>query len=68
MSTHQCLSQHQAHHPEIAFRYTHATGMWHFEDTVYRLDDKVKITGAGIYWDEYVKTDQEWLISTDMRG
>ena len=37
--------------------------MWHFEDTVYRLDDKVKITGAGIYWDEYVKTDQEWLIS-----
>ena len=27
------------------------------------LDDKVKITGAGIYWDEYVKTDQEWLIS-----
>ena len=64
MSKHEFLSQHQAHHPEITFvDETHATGMWHFEDTCYILDDKVKITGAGIYWDEYVKTDQGWLIS-----
>lgn len=61
MGTHECFTQHQAHHPEIAFvDDTHATGVWHFEDTVYRKDLSVKISGAGIYWDEYEKTDAGW--------
>lgn len=63
MTTVDSLTAHQAHHPEISLiDDNHATGIWHFEDTVHRLDYRVLIFGAGIYWDEYIKVDGEWKI------
>lgn len=64
MTTPDSLTAHQAHHPEITvIDENHATGIWHFEDTVHRLDFRVLIFGAGIYWDEYVKVDGQWKIA-----
>ncbi len=64
MGSPECYTQHQAHHPEIKFiDDTHATGVWHLEDTVLRLDHGIKITGVGIYWDEYLKADAGWLFT-----
>lgn len=61
MTTPDSLTAHQGHHPEITLvDDNHATGIWHFEDTVHRLDYRVLVFGAGIYWDEYVKVDGEW--------
>lgn len=57
----EAYTSHQGHHPEITLLDdTNATGIWHFEDTVHRMDYQVAIYGAGIYWDEYVKVDGEW--------
>lgn len=56
--------QHHGHHPEISFQSeTSATGIWHFEDTVYASDVSVVIRGAGIYYDEYIKEGDNWKIS-----
>lgn len=61
MGMKEAYTSHQGHHPEITLiDDTHATGIWHFEDTVHRTDYNVLITGAGIYWDEYIKRDGQW--------
>lgn len=56
--------QHHGHHPEITFQdENNASGIWHFEDTVFATEVSVVIRGAGIYYDEYVKQDGEWKIA-----
>lgn len=56
--------QHQGHHPEITILDdSHATGIWHFEDTVLLSDQDIVIRGTGIYWDEYRKEEGEWRLS-----
>lgn len=57
----QIYTSHQAHHPEITLLdASHATGVWHFEDTVHMMEHQLVIFGAGIYWDEYLKVGGEW--------
>ncbi len=61
MGTGKMNASHQAHHPEITIvDETHATGIWHFEDTVNHMEYNIQITGSGIYWDEYIKIDGQW--------
>ena len=57
----EAYTSHQGHHPEITLAdEKHATGIWHFEDTVHMMDYKVRVCGAGVYWDEYLKVDGQW--------
>ena len=56
--------QHQGHHPEITIiDAEHASGIWHFEDTVLASEHEVVIRGTGIYWDEYRWEDGQWKFS-----
>ena len=60
---------HHAHTPEIALTSgTTATGKWYLEDFVITAlpsdwaPNGTVMHGTGIYSDEYVKIDGEWLI------
>ena len=63
MALRESPTLHQGHHPEInLIDENRANGTWHFEDVVIRMDFDIVITGAGIFFDEYVKIDGEWKI------
>jgi len=74
----RAFSSHIALHPEISFTSaTTAKGIWRFQDIVfttredapgspdeYGLRKGQRAEGAGIYHDEYVKVDGNWLIQS----
>ena len=63
--THQVITVHVAHHPEIEVDGTEATGSWCFEDTVIVPEFQTLIRGAGYYTDRYRKdSDGAWRISS----
>lgn len=65
MGTHDLLSSHQCHHPEIELTSpTTATGTWALEDHVILKAWNLTVHGAAFYEDEYVKGDDgRWRIA-----
>lgn len=71
LDTTQVVTMHQSHTPEIEITSeTTARGTWYLEDFVVNEGEETPynpgrnvLIGTGIYHDEYVKLDGEWLIS-----
>lgn len=71
LDTKDVVTMHHAHTPEIDITSeTTARGTWYLEDTVLNLMESTEhmpgksiLIGTGIYHDEYVNRDGEWLIS-----
>jgi hypothetical protein len=64
LSGDQILTMHHGHHPEITIvDENNATGIWYLEDTVISLAGSVRIYGAAIYSDRYIRCDGQWLIA-----
>jgi hypothetical protein len=64
MGSEAFLSSHRCHHPEIDLTSdTTAVGVWALEDTVVHQEHDLTIQGAAFYQDEYVRTDDGWLIA-----
>jgi hypothetical protein len=58
------LTVHQCHHPEIDVDGDTATGTWSLQDQVIIWRDRLMITGACFYHDEYRRgTDGRWRIA-----
>lgn len=65
MGSETFLSSHAVHHPEITLNGDGtASGIWKLEDSVIVGDHGINIQGAAFYYDEYVKTDEGWRISS----
>ena len=59
------ISMHNGHHPEIELTSpTTARGTWYLQDLVIFRDAGSVLQGAGFYYDEYVKVDGAWKISS----
>ena len=57
------LSSHACHHPEITLNGDGtASGIWKLEDQVIIGEYDIFLRGAAFYYDDYVKTDDGWLI------
>ncbi len=57
------ITVHHCHHPELSVDGDTATGRWYLDDKVIVLGQRLLLTGAAFYEDEYVHTDGEWLIA-----
>jgi hypothetical protein len=58
------VTMHHGHHPEVTLTGdATATGMWYLEDRVIVLARDFELHGTGIYHDQYVKRDGQWLMS-----
>jgi hypothetical protein len=58
------ITVHQVHHPEIAVDGDTATGRWYLEDKVIVTEQRLLLTGACFYEDEYRRgADGKWRIS-----
>jgi hypothetical protein len=58
------ITVHQCHHPELTMAGDTATGTWYLEDKVIVVDQRLMLTGAAFYEDEYVRdADGAWRIS-----
>jgi hypothetical protein len=57
----QCISVHQGGHPEITLTSpTTATGTWYQNDWFLDLRSNIKLSGACLYDDRYLKVDGRW--------
>ncbi len=64
LGSHDVISLHQGHHPEIRIAgATAATGIWYLEDRLYFTKQKMMLWGAAFYEDEYVKSEAGWRIA-----
>jgi len=64
LGSHDVISLHHGHHPEIAIKGpTSASGIWYLEDRLYFTKQKMMLWGAAFYEDDYVKTGGEWKIA-----
>ena len=64
MSGDKFISMHHGHTPEITITSeTTATGIWYLQDMLVFVDSNTRLYGAGIYADEYVRVDDEWVHS-----
>jgi hypothetical protein len=58
------ITVHQCHHPEITIDGDRATGTWYLEDKVIITEQRMLLTGAAFYEDEYTReADGRWRIS-----
>jgi hypothetical protein len=65
LGSHDIISLHQGHHPEIDVTGpAAATGIWYLEDRILFGGQKMMLWGAAFYRDGYVKIDGEWRIKT----
>jgi len=65
MGSEQFLSSHAVHHPEITLHGDGtASGIWKLEDNVIIGEHDINLRGAAFYYDDYVKTDDGWRISS----
>ena len=65
MGSEKFLSSHAVHHPEITLHGDGtASGIWKLEDNVIVGDHDINIHGAAFYYDDYVKTDAGWRITS----
>jgi hypothetical protein len=65
------VGSHIALHPELELSGPdRATGVWRLQDIVHFLDNRSSydnfeiMTGAGYYYDSYIKIEGKWLISS----
>ena len=59
----QCISVHQGGHPEIRLTSpSTATGTWYQNDWFLDLRSNMKLSGACLYDDRYVKEGGDWKI------
>jgi hypothetical protein len=65
LSTHDLITEHHGHHPEIAFTSaTTATGTWYLQDRVIIPSADLEIGGTALYSDRYTRTAAEgWRIA-----
>ena len=57
------VTQHNGHGPEIdILSDREAKGLWYFHDQVYNFVTKEFLSGTGLYYDRYVKTEGHWKI------
>jgi len=64
LGSHDVISLHQGHHPEIEITGpANAKGIWYLEDRLYFTKQKMMLWGAAFYEDEYVKVDGAWKIA-----
>ena len=64
MGTHELLSVHHVHHPEVdLLDAENARGVWYLEDTVFDYRSRVRVDGTAIYADRYRKVDGAWRIA-----
>lgn len=64
MGSHDFLSSHRCHHPEIDLTGPDtATGVWALEDVVIMKEWDLTVRGAAFYTDEYRRTPEGWRIS-----
>jgi hypothetical protein len=64
LSTHDLITKHHGHHPEISFTSaTTATGTWYLEDRVIMPTVDLEIGGTAFYDDRYTLTSEGWRIS-----
>ena len=58
------ITVHQCHHPEISVDGDHASGTWYLHDQVIVLEQRLLLTGAAFYEDEYRReADGTWRIA-----
>jgi hypothetical protein len=58
------ITVHQCHHPEISVAGDHASGTWYLQDQVIVLEQRLLLTGAAFYQDEYLReSDGQWRIA-----
>ncbi|HEY3842161.1 MAG TPA: nuclear transport factor 2 family protein [Acidimicrobiales bacterium] len=64
LRSHDLITEHHGHHPEIEFdSETSATGTWYLEDRVIVPSADLEIGGTAFYRDRYAKTGGGWRIS-----
>lgn len=64
LGSHDILSLHQGHHPEIELiDAAHAQGTWYLEDYLIFRDSGMRLRGAAFYDDRYVLGDGSWRIA-----
>jgi ketosteroid isomerase-like protein len=64
LGSHDIVSLHQGHHPEIVLAGdTRAEGRWSLSDYLIFRESNTRLRGAAYYRDEYVRSDGEWKIS-----
>lgn len=58
------ITVHHCHHPEIEIDGDTATGTWYLDDKVLVLEQRLMLTGAAFYDDNYARgEDDVWRIS-----
>ena len=57
------ITVHQCHHPEITVTGDTAHGTWYLEDKVIVTEQRLLLTGAAFYDDEYARTAGRWQIT-----
>jgi len=58
------LTVHQCHHPEITVSDDTARGTWYLQDQVIVTEQRLMLTGAAFYDDEYARdADGRWRIT-----
>jgi hypothetical protein len=57
------ITVHQCHHPELRVDGDTATGTWYLEDKVIITEQRMLLTGAAFYADEYRRGPDGWQIS-----
>jgi hypothetical protein len=63
LGSHDALTSHRVHEPEIDITSpTTAHGIWGLDDVVIYPKAEISVRGAAFYEDEYVKVDGEWKI------
>ncbi len=64
LSSHDLITEHHGHHPEIAFTSAStATGTWYLQDRVIVPSADLEIGGTAFYSDRYTLTDEGWRIA-----
>jgi hypothetical protein len=64
LSSHDLITEHHGHHPEISFTSaTAATGTWYLQDRVIVPSADLEIGGTAFYNDRYTLTDDGWRIA-----
>jgi hypothetical protein len=64
LSSHDFITEHHGHHPEIAFTSAStATGSWYLQDRVIIPSVDLEIGGTAFYSDRYTLTDEGWRIA-----
>ncbi len=64
LRSHDLVTEHHGHHPEIEFdTETSATGTWYLQDRVIVPTADIEIAGTAFYRDRYTKTAEGWRIS-----